>query len=56
MTTNWTTRLDPEITARYGVAEVHECWFTPKWWPGKGPAVSLLIPECELQVFAGLTQ
>jgi hypothetical protein len=48
MTTNWTTRLDPEITASYGVEEVHQCWFTPEGWPGKGPAVRLLIPECEL--------
>ena len=44
------TRFDPEITARYGVGELHNAWFTPKGWPGKGPAVWLLIPECESQL------
>lgn len=47
--TDWTTRVLPEVTSRYGVEEVHTAWFLPKGWPGQGPAVSLLIPECELQ-------
>ena len=46
---NWTTRVLPEYTCPYGVEEVHNVWFAPKGWPGKGPAVSLLVPECELQ-------
>jgi hypothetical protein len=47
---DWTTRVLPELTSQYGVEELHDVWFTPKGWPGKGPAVSLLIPECEMQV------
>lgn len=47
---NWTTRVDPTYTRPYGVEEVHNVWFTPKGWPGKGPAVTLLIPECEVQL------
>jgi hypothetical protein len=47
---HWTTRVLPELTLQYGVEEIHNVWFTPKGWPGKGPAVSLLIPECEMQV------
>jgi hypothetical protein len=50
LSNNWTTRLLPDLTRQYGVEEVHDVWFTPKEWPGKGPAVSLLIPECEMQV------
>ena len=45
----WTTRLDSQLTARFGVAEVHRVVFEPPGWPGKGPIVSLLVPECELQ-------
>jgi hypothetical protein len=48
--TTWTTRVLPELTTPYGVEEVHNVWFIPKGWPGKGPAVSLLIPECEMQI------
>lgn len=47
---SWTTRVLPELTRPYGVEEAHNAWFVPKGWPGKGPAVSLLIPECELQL------
>ena len=50
MSNDWTTRLLPELTSQYGVGELHNVWFVPKGWPGKGPAVSLLIPECEMQV------
>ena len=46
---DWTTRILPEYTRPYGVEEVHNVWFVPNGWPGKGPAVSLLVPECELQ-------
>jgi hypothetical protein len=38
------------LTRQYGVEEAHDAWFVPRGWPGKGPAVSLLIPECEMQV------
>jgi hypothetical protein len=45
----WTTRLAPEITRQFGVEELHDVCFLPRGWPGKGPTVSLGIPECELQ-------
>ena len=35
--TEWTTRLDPALTRQYGVEEIHDVWFVPKGWPGKGP-------------------
>jgi len=47
---DWTTRVLPDLTRQYGVEELHHAWFTPKGWPGKGSAVSLMIPECELQI------
>jgi hypothetical protein len=47
---NWTTRLLPELTSPYGVEEVHNVWFAPKGYTGKGAVVALLIPECEMQV------
>ena len=46
----WTTRLRPELTGPFGVEELHNVWFTPKEWPGKGPVASLLIPECEMHL------
>ena len=46
--TNWTTRIDPSLTRQYGVEELHNVCFEPPGWPGKGPTVNLLIPECEL--------
>jgi hypothetical protein len=49
---DWTTRVLPEYTRPYGVEEVHDVWFVPNGWPGKGPAVSLIVPECELQFVA----
>ncbi len=49
MSNDWTTRVRPDLTAPYGVEELHNVWFLPKGWPGKGPAISLLIPECEMQ-------
>jgi hypothetical protein len=49
---DWTTRVLSEYTRPYGVEEVHDVWFVPNGWPGKGPAVSLLVPECELQLVA----
>jgi hypothetical protein len=48
-TTDWTTRVLPEFTRQYGVEEIHSVWLLPKDWPGKGAAVTLGIPECELQ-------
>jgi hypothetical protein len=46
---DWTTRILPEITRQYGVEEIHSVLFLPKDWPGQGAAVTLGIPECELQ-------
>jgi hypothetical protein len=48
--TDWTTRIEPQHSRRFGVEEIHNVWFLPKNWPGKGPTVGLLIPECEMQV------
>jgi hypothetical protein len=45
----WTTLLDPALTAAHCVGELHQACFEPPQWPGKGPGVSLLIPECEMQ-------
>jgi hypothetical protein len=45
--TDWTTRIDPDITRRYGVDEMDSAFFEPPDWPGKGPAAGLGIPECE---------
>jgi hypothetical protein len=47
---DWTTRVLPEYTRPYGVEGSADVWFVPNGWPGKGPAVSLLVPECELQL------
>jgi hypothetical protein len=44
----WTTLVEPKYTKPYGVDELHNVWFLPKNWPGKGTVISLLIPECEL--------
>jgi hypothetical protein len=47
---NWTTRLDPALTSRYDVNEVHcACWLPPNW-AGKGRVIGLIIPECELTI------
>jgi hypothetical protein len=46
----WTTRLDPQLTQRYGVPELHSVYFEPLEWNDTRPVVSLGIPECELQV------
>jgi hypothetical protein len=46
----WTTRLDPEATASYGVKEIHGAWFTPRKMPPlERNMITLLIPECEIQ-------
>jgi hypothetical protein len=45
--TEWTTRLEHPLSA---VGDIHFAWFVPDGWPGQGPVVALLIPECELQV------
>jgi hypothetical protein len=44
----WTTRADPAHTRRFGVEELHQAFFEPPGWPGKGAMVSLGVPECEL--------
>jgi hypothetical protein len=50
MTEQWTTRINPEATARYGVKEIHGAWFAPRKMPPlERNTVSLLIPECEIQ-------
>jgi hypothetical protein len=46
---NWTTRFPAEHTRRFGVEEIHNVYFAPIGWPGKGTTLCLLIPECELQ-------
>jgi hypothetical protein len=46
----WTTRLRPELTRPFDVEEMHNVWFIPKEWPGKGAVASLLIPECEMHL------
>jgi hypothetical protein len=50
---NWTTKMSevaPEMLAGYGVMELHVAYFAPVNFPGRGPAVTLGIPECELLV------
>ena len=46
----WTTRLRPELTRPFDVEEMHNVWFIPREWPGKGAVASLLIPECEMHL------
>lgn len=42
----WTTLLDPALTRR----SVHGAWFVPRKCPAPPrTAITLLIPECELQ-------
>jgi hypothetical protein len=50
----WTTRLPPERTRTCGVEELHCAWLLPRGFPGKGPVVSLSIPECELKFMPGV--
>jgi hypothetical protein len=45
----WTTRVDPAHTRHFGVEELHNAYFAPPGWPGKGATVGLLVPECETQ-------
>ena len=45
----WSTRLPPERTRTYGVEELHCAWLLPPGFPGRGPVVSLSLPECRLQ-------
>lgn len=49
---DWTTRVEPERTRSFGVGELHSVLFAPLGWPGRGPVVGLLIPECEMQFCA----
>jgi hypothetical protein len=46
----WTTRVLADLTRQHGVEELHQAWLTPVGWPGRGPAVSMSIPECEIQI------
>jgi hypothetical protein len=48
-TQSWTTRVPPERTASFGVAELHVVYFIPDGWLGAGPVVGLEIPECKMQ-------
>ena len=50
----WTTRLPPERTRTCGVEELHCAWLLPPGFPGKGPVVSLSIPECEMKYMPGI--
>jgi hypothetical protein len=34
---DWTTRVEPKHTRRFGVEEIHSVCFEPEGWPGKGP-------------------
>ena len=52
--TAWTTRLPPERTRTYGVEELHCAWLLPRGFPGKGPVVSLSLPECQLKFMPGI--
>jgi hypothetical protein len=45
---SWTTRVLPELTRRNGVEELHNVYFAPKGYTGRGAVVTLGIPECEL--------
>ena len=47
--TAWTTRLPPERTRAYGVEELHAAWLLPRGFPGKGPVVSVSLPEGEMK-------
>lgn len=49
---NWTTRMPPERTEPFGVAELHVVYFLPNDWPGAGPTIGLQIPECKMQCVA----
>jgi hypothetical protein len=44
----WTTRLDPFLTAKYGVAELHSVAFEPLQWNADHVVAVLGLPECEL--------
>jgi hypothetical protein len=46
----WTTRMPGEHTRPFGVEELHNVFFEPDGWLGKGTTVNLGIPECELIV------
>jgi hypothetical protein len=35
---NWTTRLNPELSRRYGVEELHNVFFEPEGWEGRKPS------------------
>ena len=52
--TSWTTRIPPEQTRPFGVAELHTAVFQPAGWSGQRPTISLTIPEGRL-VFAKLS-
>jgi hypothetical protein len=46
---SWTTRVEPELTRPFAVEELHQVFFEPDGWPGRGSVIALLVPECELQ-------
>ena len=43
------TRVNPKYLPS-DVTALHQVMFDPDNWPGKGPCVTLLIPECEMQI------
>src|SRR5262245_40060748 len=47
---DWNTRLNPLLSRAYGVEECHEVCFEPPTWGSDRPQVSLLIPECQVQL------
>jgi hypothetical protein len=52
MNMSWTTRVPPERTQPFGVAELHVVYFVPDDWLGAGPVIGLQIPECKMQCVA----
>jgi hypothetical protein len=42
----WTTLVSRELTRRYRAADIHGAIFLPKGWAGRGPIITLTIPEC----------
>lgn len=48
MSESWTTRVPPERTQPFGVAELHVAYFVPDDWLGAGPVIGLQIPECKM--------
>jgi hypothetical protein len=50
----WTSRLPPSYTRAAGCEELHCAWFVPRGYAGRGPVVTLSLPECELRLTLGV--